>query len=80
MRGAILYTTDFILETRPSIRKNILIEAGNRSRFETPGKEIEARCHSLFYPPYKVSPRVTEGWLNDTEMLLEASKMHPTAG
>ena len=31
-------------------------------------------------PPYKVSPRVTEGWLNDTEMLIEASKMHPTAG
>ena len=38
------------------------------------------RCHSLFYPPYKVSPRVTEGWLNDTEMLIEASKMHPAAG
>ena len=39
-----------------------------------------SRCHSLFYPPYKVSPRVTEGWLNDTEMLIEASKMHPAAG
>ena len=33
-----------------------------------------------FTPPYKVSPRVTEGWLNDTEMLTEASKMHPAAG
>ena len=33
-----------------------------------------------FTPRIKYPPRVTEGWLNGTEMLIEASKMYSAAG
>ena len=35
---------------------------------------------TVYFTPHIKYPRVTEGWLNDTEMLIEASKMHPAAG
>ena len=43
-------------------------------------KSSSAGVTVYFTPRIKYPPGVTEGWLNDTEMLIEASKMHPAAG
>ena len=54
------------------------ISAGRDAIFNF--RSLRLPVSQFIYPPYKVSPRVTEDWLNDTEMLTEASKMRPAAG